>query len=242
LATGLRTEFPEVEWATRTSWNSKYLLSVGEKKTYERGIYAEPDFFNIFNFPVLAGNPVAALRESGSIVITQRTAEKFFGKDDPIGKTIRVENEKDLKVAAVLANIPANSTLRFDVIMPFGVIEQRNLPEINSNWANNSWPTWVSLHPKTDLVALNAKLENYIQGKNPDAAAHALAYPLSEFHLRGKFKEGKPDGGRIQIITLLGIVGLFVLLIACVNFMNLATAPFSRSRTRGGRTKGGWGS
>lgn len=224
LATGLRTEFPEVEWATRTSWNSKYLLSVGEKKTYERGIYAEPDFFNIFNFPVIAGNPVAALRESGSIVITQRTAEKFFGKDDPIGKTIRVENEKDLKVAAVLANIPANSTLRFDVIMPFSVIEQRNLPEINSNWANNSWPIWVSLHPKTDLAALNAKLENYIQGKNPDAAAHALAYPLSEFHLRGKFKEGKPDGGRIQIITLLGIVGLFVLLIACVNFMNLATA------------------
>lgn len=224
LANGLRSEFPEVEWATRASWNSKYLLSVGEKKTYERGFYAEPDFFNIFNFPVLAGNPVAALRESGSIIITQRTAEKFFGKDDPIGKTIRVENEQNLKVAAVLADIPANSTLRFDVIMPFSIIEQRNLPGINSNWGNNSWPTWVSLHPKTDLTALNAKLENYIQGKNPDAAAHAMAYPLSEFHLRGKFKEGKPDGGRIQIISLLGIVGLFVLLIACVNFMNLATA------------------
>jgi len=224
LAAGLRTEFPEVEWAARTSWNSKFLLSVGEKKTYERGFHAEPDFFNIFSFPTLSGNPVAAMRESGSIVISQRTAEKFFGKEDPIGKTIRVENEQDFKVAAVIANVPTNSTLRFDVVMPFSIVEKRNLAEINSNWGNNSWPNWVSLHPKTDLAALNAKLENYIQSKNPEAAAHAMAYPLSEFHLRGKFKEGKPDGGRVQIMTLLGIVGLFVLLIACVNFMNLATA------------------
>ncbi len=224
LAAGLRNEFPEVEWAARASWNSKYLLSAGDKKTYERGFHTEPDFFNIFNFTVLAGDPIAALRESGSVVITQRTAQKFFGNEDPIGKTIRIENELDMKVAAVLADIPANSTLRFDFVMPFSIIEKNNLSHINSNWDNNSWQTWVSLHPQTDLATLNAKLENYIQSKNPEAAAHALAYPLSELHLRGKFKDGKPNGGRLQIMTLLGIVGLFVLLIACVNFMNMATA------------------
>ncbi len=224
LAAALRTEFPEVEWASRTSWNSKFLLSVGEKKTYEKGFHAEPDFFNIFQFPALAGNPVAALRDPGSIVITQRTAEKFFGKDDPIGKTIRVENEMELKVAAVIANVPANSTLRFDVILPFSIIEKQNIDNINTSWGNNSWQTWVTLHPKTDLAALNAKLENFVQSKNPEAAAHIMAYPLTEQHLRGKFKDGKPNGGRVQIMALLGIVGLFVLLIACVNFMNLATA------------------
>ncbi len=224
LAAGLRSEFPEVEWAARTSWNSKYLLTVGEKKTYERGFYAEPDLFNIFKFPVLAGNPIAALRESGSVVITERTAKKFFGSEDPIGKTIRVENEHTLIVGAVIADIPANSTLIFDVVMPFSIIERLNLSHINSSWGNNSWQTWVSLNPQTDLTALNAKLENYIQTKNPEAGAHAMAYPLAQYHLYGKFKDGKPNGGRIQIITMLGIVGLFVLLIACVNFMNLATA------------------
>lgn len=231
LAASLRTEFSEVEWASRSSWNTKYLLSAGEKKTYERGFYAEPDFFNIFDFQLVSGDPIAALRESGSLVISQRTAQKFFGNEDPIGKTIRVENERDMKVAAVIADIPANSTLRFDIVMPFSIIEKQNLSHVNSSWGSNAWQVWVSLHPKTDLAALNAKLENYIQGKDPDAAAHALAYPLSDYHLRGKFKDGKPDGGRIQIIMLLGIVGLFVLLIACVNFMNLATAR-SASRAR----------
>lgn len=224
LAAALRTEFPEVEWATRSSWSSKYLMSVGEKKTYEKGLYVEPDFFNIFQFPVLSGNPVTALREKDAIIITQRTAEKFFGQEDPMGKIIRVENELDLKVAAVIKDIPFNSTLRFDVIMPFSIIEKNNLDHINTSWGNNSWQTFVSLHPKTDLAALNAKLENFIQTKNPEAIAHAMAYPLKEQHLRGQFKDGKPNGGRIQVMTMLGIVGLFVLLIACVNFMNLATA------------------
>lgn len=240
LAAALRSEFPEVEWAARTSWTSKMLLCVGEKKTYEKGFYAEPDFFNIFQFPVLAGNPVSALRDPGSIVISQRTAEKFFGQEDPIGKTIRVENEMDLKVAAVIQNVPTNSTLRFDVLLPFGIIEKRNLDNINTSWGNNSWQTWITLHPKTDLAAVNAKLENFVQSKNPEAVAHLMAYPLTEQHLRGKFKDGKPNGGRVQIIAMLGIVGLFVLLIACVNFMNLATArSASRSKEVGVRKVAG---
>jgi len=224
LAAGLRAEFPEVDKAARMSWISRYLLSVGNKQTYERGYYAEPDFFNILQFPVLAGDPVAALREAGSVVITRRTAEKFFGTEDAMGKTIRIENENDMKVAAIIEDIPTNSTLRFDVVLPFSIIERKNLPEINTTRGNNSWQTWITLHPKTNFAALNAKLENYIQGKNADAAAHAFAYPLTDYHLRGQFKEGKPNGGREQIIGLSGIVGLFVLLIACVNFMNMATA------------------
>jgi len=224
LAAALRAEFPEVEWAARASWNEKFLLSVGEKKTYEKGFHAEPDFFNIFQFQVLSGNPVAALRDPGSVVISQRTAEKLFGHEDPIGKVIRIQNEMDLKVASVIANVPANSTLRFDVILPFSLVEKQNPGEVNTSWANNSWQTWVTLHPKTDLAALNAKLENFVQSKNPEAAAHVMAYPLTEQHLRGKFKNGKPNGGRVQIMGMLGVVGLFVLLIACINFMNLATA------------------
>ncbi len=236
LAAGLRADFPEIEYASRTSWQGNYLVSVGEKSIHERGLYVEPDFFKIFHFPVLAGDPVAALRETGSIIITGRTARKFFGNEDALGKTIRLENERDLKVSAILADLPENSTLRFDLIMPFKIIEQANIDEINTSWGNNSWQTWVTLNPKTNLSALNAKLENYIQTKNPEAAAHAFAYPLADLHLYGKFKEGKPNGGRIQVLSLLGIIGLFVLVIACINFMNLATARSSvRAREVGVR-------
>ncbi len=227
LAPALRTEMPEIEWVTRTSWSGQHLLNLGDKSTYERGMYAEPDFFQIFSFPVLSGDPMAALRDAGSVVITERTAKKFFGNEDPIGKILRHNNLRDLKVAAVVEDVPPNSTVRFDVLLPFRLFELDNT-EWMTTWGNNSLPTWVALHSGTDVAKLNQKLENFIQAKDPDAVAHIFAYPLSEWRLRGKFENGKQSGGRIDVIVMLGIIGIFVLLIACINFMNLATARSER--------------
>jgi len=227
LAPALRTEMPEIEWVTRTSWSGQHLLNLGDKSTYERGMYAEPDFFQIFSFPVLSGDAMAALRDAGSVVITERTAKKFFGKEDPIGKILRHNNLRDLKVAAVVQDVPPNSTVRFDVLLPFRLFELDNTEWITT-WGNNSLPTWVALHAGTDVAKLNQKLENFIQAKDPDAAAHIFAYPLSEWRLRGKFENGKQSGGRIDVVVMLGIIGIFVLLIACINFMNLATARSER--------------
>ncbi len=228
LAASLLAEMPEVKRAVRTSWRDQHTLTFGETSAHERGLYAEPDFFRIFTFPTVKGDPVAALQDAGSVVITERTAQKFFGNDDPIGKILRHNGQNDLKVGAVVRDVPAGSTLRFDVVLPFRIYEQMNLDWINSNWGNNSLPTWVELQPGADVAALNRKLENYIQGKNPDAAAHIFAYPLSEWRLRNKFVEGKQSGGRIDMVVMLGIIGAFVLLIACINFMNLATARSER--------------
>ncbi|MBP6826327.1 MAG: ABC transporter permease [Saprospiraceae bacterium] len=223
LAAALRAEIPEIKRVTRFSWFGQQLLTNGDKSFYERGMYAEPDFFRMLSFPALKGDPVAALQDVGSVVITERTAKKLFGEEDPIGKPLRHNNLRDLKVAAVVRDMPANSSIRFDVVLPFRIYEQENADWITT-WDNNSLPTWVELQPGADLAALNRKLENFVQGKEPDAAAHIFAYPLSEWRLHGKFENGKQSGGRIDMVLMLGIIGIFVLLIACINFMNLSTA------------------
>jgi putative ABC transport system permease protein len=227
LAAALRAEMPEVKRAARCSWNGRHLLAVGDKSFYERGFYAEPDFLNIFTFPALKGDPVAALRDPGSIVLTERTARKLFGNEDPIGKILRHSDKRDMRVAAVIADVPAQSSLRFDVLLPFRIHEENNIAWIN-NWGDNSFPCWVELQPGADLAALNAKLENFIQAKETDAAAHIFAYPWARWRLYNEFEEGKQSGGRITLVWLLGIIGAFILLIACVNFMNLATARSER--------------
>ena len=229
LAAALRAEMPEVKAAARCSWNGRHLLTTGNNSFYERGMYAEPDYFNIMTFPALQGDPVEALKNAGSVVITARTAKKFFGNENPIGKTLRHNNERDLQVAAVIRDIPeTGSSLRFDVVLPFRIYEQQNANWINSVWGNNSLPTWVALQPGADVAALNRKLENYVQSKNPDAAAHIFAYPFADWRLKSKFEDGKQSGGRITVVYLLSVIGVFVLLIACINFMNLATARSER--------------
>lgn len=227
LAAALRAEIPEIKRAFRFSWSGQQLLTNGDKSTYERGFYAEPDFLDILTFPAVAGDPIAALGDAGSVVITERTAKKFFGTENAVGKILRHNNQRDLKVGAVLRDVPPGSTLRFDVLLPFRIFEQMNLDWIGT-WGTNSIPTWVELQPGADLAALNVKLENFIQQKSPDADAHIFAYPLERWRLWGEFSEGKQSGGRIQMVTMLGIIGVFVLLIACINFMNLATARSER--------------
>jgi putative ABC transport system permease protein len=230
LAAALRAEIPEVARAARTTWPGRQMIGVGDKSYYERGIYAEPDFCNIFQFQALKGDPVAALREPDAVVITEQTAKKLFGNEDPIGKTLRHADKRDLRVAAVLADVPRQSSLRFDVLLPFRIFEESNQEWIHS-WDTNSLPTWVELQPDADVAALNTKLDNFIQGKNPDAAAHIFAYPYARWRLYNEFKEGVESGGRIVLVWLLSIIGVFILLIACVNFMNLSTAR-SEKRAR----------
>jgi len=142
LAAALRAEIPEVKRAARFSWRGQHLLNVGEKAFYERGYYAEPDFFNILTFSAVKGDPAAALQDAGSVVITERTARKLFGDEEPIGKTLRHNNVRDLKVAAVIRDLPTNSTLRFDVVLPFRIFELENTNWM-SDWGTNGLPTWV---------------------------------------------------------------------------------------------------
>ncbi|WP_315823058.1 ABC transporter permease [Paraflavitalea speifideaquila] len=223
----LRVNLPEVKYVTRYGNGGKGLFNVREKSLYENTVYLEPDYFRMMTFPAITGDPVKVLEQSGSVVITERTAKKLFGQEDPMGKMIRYNNQHLLQVGAVIRDLPVNSSEQFDVILPFALYEQENSTWINK-WDNSRIATWVELQPGIDLTAFNAKLDKLFKEKSGSENGGLFAYPFSKMWLYGEFKNGKPAGGRIYAVILMAVTGLFVLLIACINFMNLSTARSER--------------
>lgn len=226
LAASLRNEIPELKYVARSTQGGAELVRAGEKSFYENTLYADPDYFNMMSFPALAGNPVAALHEPGSIVITERTAIKLFDSKDVVGKLLVHNNSRSLKIAAVIRDVPDNSSNKFDVILPFSQLEQENT--WTTKWDDYRLLTWVQLQPNAKLAVVNEKLKKLFLDKQDEQNTTLFAYPFAQLRLHGNFRNGKPDGGTINTIILLGIVGLFILLIGCINFMNLATARSER--------------
>ncbi len=126
MAAAMRTGMPEVKFAARYADAGNQLVRVGDKSLYESTTYTEPDFFNIMSFRAVEGDPVAALRDASSVVITERAGKSLFGKEDPMGKTLVFDNRHTLKVAAVVRDLPSNSSFQFDMVLPFRIFEQEN--------------------------------------------------------------------------------------------------------------------
>jgi putative ABC transport system permease protein len=229
LAKKLKEDLPETKYVSRSAFGGQQLVLSGNKSLYQESLYTDPDYFNIFTYPAISGDPVAALREPGNVVLTESAAASIFGDQNPMGKIIRHNNQHDLKVAAVIRDVPPNSTIRFDMILPFRLYELENMDWIDK-WDNYRLTTWVQLQPHSNLDAFNNKLKGVSRQitTSQDTSSYLFAYPFSALHLHSGFKNGQPDGGRIEIILLLGTIGLFILLIACINFMNLATARSER--------------
>ncbi|MDO9374035.1 MAG: ABC transporter permease [Ferruginibacter sp.] len=230
LAASLRSDIPEIRLAARVSYAGQHLVNSGDKSLYENGIFAEPDYFKIMSFPALSGNPVTALADPNAVVITETTAKKLFGSEDAIGKILRHNNLRNLKVGAVIKDVPPNSSFKFNMVLPFVIYEHDNAGSL-AKWDNNSLLTWVTLGPTTKLEAVNKKLSKLLQENRSDAQPELFAYPLERLAMHGRFRNGVPDGGRIEMILMLTILGLFILVIACINFMNLSTAR-SEGRAR----------
>lgn len=227
LAAVLREDVPDIKYVSRASYTSQQMIHAGENSFYEKGLYAEPDFFRMLSFEAIEGNPVTALQDPGSIVITERTAKKLFGTESALGKILQHDNVRDLKVGAVIRDIPQNSTFQFDIVLPFKLFEQVNSDWINK-WDNNSIQTWVELTPSSDITVVNNKIQAAIKRHADVEKSTFFAYPLADLHLYGSFRNGKVSGGLIDGVKIMVIVGIFILLIACVNFMNLATAHSER--------------
>ncbi|MRG44670.1 FtsX-like permease family protein [Chitinophaga sp. SYP-B3965] len=227
LAPILRDEVPDIKYAARTSYPDQQIIHAGENSFYERGMYADPAFFQMLSFDAIEGNPITALQDPGSVVITERTAKKLFGTANALGKILKHNNIRDLKVGAVIRDVPVKSTFKFDVVLPFKIFEQENSEWI-TRWDHLSIQTWIELMPSSDITVVNNKIQETVKRHAEVDKTTFFAYPLADLHLYGSFRNGKVSGGLIDGVKVMCIIGLFILLIACVNFMNLATAHSER--------------
>ena len=222
LARKMKDEIPEVANATRILPAGRQLFAHENMTHYEeRGLLADPSFFEMFSFPFIQGDPTTALKNLHSLVLTEEVAKKFFRNTNPIGKTITLNNRTDYKVTGVIADVPANSHLQFKFVRSFELLGKagRNL----ETWSNVSFYTYVQLRKNSSVEDVNSKLKLIIEREDP---GHNLYYlqPLTRIHLHSKFNFDLAAHGNIIYVYVFTAAGLFVLLIACFNFVNLATA------------------
>lgn len=221
LAKVLKNECPEVIDAVRYEFATGLLLRRGEKQFMNDIVgLADPTFFDIFSFPFIKGNPETALEENYSVVLTENMAKKYFGSENPVGKTLTLNNELDIQVTGIIENVPPQSSLQFDCIAPYLLCFAPDFKE-PEHWGGNPLETYVMLHKEADHLEVEKKItsivEKHAQWETAKVTFHL--HPLQKKHMYSP--EG---GGLIQSLAIFSAVALFVLFIACINFMNLGTA------------------
>jgi putative ABC transport system permease protein len=233
MAPVMQAEIPGIANTCRLGGdNSAKLITIGDKSMYASGSYVDASLFSMFTFPFVQGNAKTAFKELHSMVITQSTAKKFFGDEkNIIGKTVRVDNKQDYVITGVLKDIPKNSTIQFEWVSPFQIWWNENKSWAQS-WGNNDLSTFVELKPNVSAASVNKVLYDFIQKREPKSIARPFLWTAHDWHLRDEFDNGmQTGGGRITYVHLFSIIAWIILLIACINFMNLATAR-SEKRAR----------
>ena len=228
----LKSKYPDFKYVAMCDWGQKHSLIYGEKKISKFGHYIGEEAVEMFSMKILQGekNP---LHDPYSIVITDEMAGILFGKENPIGKMVKVDNTVNLKVTAVVEKQPKNSSINYDFLIPFQLQETiyTYIKDYHkTNWGNNSWQVFVQLNGNATEKSVDAKIkdvvlshftdENTLKSVKPEVFIH----PMSKWRLYSDFKDGKNIGGFIKYVRMFGILGLIVLIIACINFMNLSTA------------------
>ncbi len=221
LGLTLKKDYPEVEAVAR-KFNTWFVTSVGMRRFSSESMVVDPGFLTMFSFPLLRGNPNTALNDPYAVVITENMARRMFGNADPMNKQLRVDT-MNYTVTGIMKDLPANTRFSFDFLVNWSLA--RRLQYDDSFWDNNSVNTFVQLKPGVNPEAYNSKIKSISQVNSKGLVKEEIfLHPLSKWHLYSQFENGKPAGGEIVTVRLFMVIAAFILLIACINFMNLSTA------------------
>ncbi|MBN8854567.1 MAG: hypothetical protein BGO55_21800 [Sphingobacteriales bacterium 50-39] len=237
LSDALRREIPDMEYVVEGDWMEEHGLVVGDKKLYVTGGMVGSDFEKMFQFPLLKGSFETVLRDPYSIVLTQGTAKALFGNDDPIGKTVRFDNMNELRVTGILKDLPSNTSFDFHFLVPFRYLELTDFDARSGrggSFQENGFQIFVKLKRDANKELVAAKIRNieHTETGNVNAMnSYVILHPMDRWHLYGRFENGKDGPGFLVYVRLFGAIGILVLLIACINFINLTTAR-SEKRAR----------
>jgi putative ABC transport system permease protein len=226
LADALEQELPQVKNATFTSYSEDHILSTGDKKLKKAGYRVSKHYFQVFPQNVLKGDPETALTSPDAFVITRSTALALFNSEDVINKTIRVDNSRDVRITAVIEDVPNNSSILYDFISPYHFE-----PGSMQDWTNSYNNVYIQTNGVKDDAALEKALNNIVAKHSNNNNSTYFLHPMEKWRLYSDFKDGKNTGGMITYVRMFSIIAFVILLIGCINFMNLSTAR-SEKRAR----------
>jgi putative ABC transport system permease protein len=231
MAKEVRSKVPGITYVSRSSFPSAQLVSYNENRFKKNAVYADPEFLKILDYKFIKGNPDKVLKDINSIILTETMARNLFGNEDPLNKTVKLDGKYVLNVEAVIADVPKNSSFQFEYLMPWDLFAEQNPWVKTSDWGNNFCMTLIQLKDNASFATANSLMEKMYQNHDPSNTDISFLHPLSRYHLYSTFENGKSVGGKIDQIKIFFILAFCILLIACVNFMNLSTAR-SEKRSR----------
>jgi putative ABC transport system permease protein len=218
-----KEKIPEIKAQVRINpWLPRVLFRYDDKSFFESTVAAvDSNLLNVFTLPLSMGDPRSALNSPHSIILTRKLAEKYFGNANPVGKTITVENQAQFTVTGVFKDIPENSMLTFSCVIPYSYLKEIGMSD--NSWGNNEIFTFVQLEKAVDIKSVGKKLTDIVVENAPQVSTKFSVFPLLDIHLHGQFgfKETK---GPVIVVTIFTLIAIFILLIACINFINLSTA------------------
>jgi len=224
LASTIMQTVPGVEQVSRMAERFDNLIRYKQNAFNKNIIFADPTFLNIFDYTFIKGDPLKALSNPNSAVITQQTASVLFGKEDPIGKTITYDNRSELIVTAVIADHPENQTYRFDILIPWRFLENESPWYKKMDWTDGALNTIVMLKDPQQFTAADEQVRKIFKQNTNNSYIEFFLFPFKKIHLYDQFENGKLAGGRIDQIKLYLLLAVCVLVVACINYMNLSTA------------------
>jgi putative ABC transport system permease protein len=224
IAPLFKIEYPEVKAASRIDGVGKKLIANGRMSLKRAACFADPDVLKIFDYKFVSGDAKSSMTSPNSVIISEATAKDLFGTIDVLNRSVHFDDKIDLKITGVIKDLPKNTSVYFDFLMPWSLNESMNNWIKEPSWGNFNYTTIVRMNPGTDISKFNLDIKGFMKRHNKYADGQLWVFPLNRLHLYDTFVNGISVGGKIEQLRLFMVLSIGILLIACINFMNMATA------------------